>query len=113
MAQVMTVYMTAAHEEEARALARMLVERRLAACVNVVPAITSYYWWQGALTEDREALILAKTTSDRIDELIAAVRASHSYTVPAITAWPVARGNPEYLRWVEAETAGGQAAAAE
>lgn len=103
----MTVYLTAAGEDEAHALARMLVERRLAACVNVVPTVSSYYWWQGAIVEDREALLLAKTTAARLDELIAAVRSAHSYTVPAIAAWPVAAGNPDYLRWVEEETRGG------
>lgn len=99
------VYITARDADEARSIGRMLVERRLAACANVVPAIDSIYRWKGHLVEDRETLLLAKTRPDRVDELVAAVRAAHSYDVPAVLAIRVERGNPDYLAWVAREAA--------
>ncbi len=99
------VYITARDAGEARVIGRLLVERRLAACANVVPAIESFYWWDGRLVEDREALLLAKTRADRVDELVAAVREAHSYDVPAVLAIRVERGNPDYVAWVVREAA--------
>ena len=99
----MLVYITTADEAEALRIGRALVERRLAACANVVPAIRSIYWWEGRLVEDGEALLFLKTRAGVLDRLIAAVRELHSYSVPCITAFPVVGGNPDYLAWVSAE----------
>ncbi len=99
------VYITTRDRDEARTIGRMLVERRLAACANVVPAVDSFYWWDGRLVEDREALLLVKTRRERLEELIAAVVDAHSYEVPAVLAIDVAQGNPRYLAWLVRETA--------
>lgn len=101
------VYVIAANAGEARRIGRQAVERRLAACANVYPHIDSFYWWQGELVEDHEAVVILKTRRDRVPELMAAVRGWHSYTVPAILAFEVRDGNPDYLRWLEEETGPG------
>ncbi|HLT57537.1 MAG TPA: divalent-cation tolerance protein CutA [Limnochordales bacterium] len=97
------VYITTSDEAEALRLGRALVERRLAACANVVPAIRSVYWWEGRLVEDGEALLFLKTRAAVLEELVEAVRELHSYSVPAVTAFSVVGGNPAYLRWVTEE----------
>jgi periplasmic divalent cation tolerance protein len=88
----------------ADALARELVERRLAACVQVLPGVTSTYRWQGAIERADEVLLLAKTWDDRLDALVATLRARHPYEVPEIMAIPAAGGSAAYLDWVRAET---------
>ena len=82
---------------------RILVEERLAACVNILPAIKSIYTWEGALTEDSEAAFFAKTTADKFEPLEKRVKELHSYSVPCIVAFSIIHGNPDYLKWV-AET---------
>ena len=109
MAKAYLVYITTRDQQEAQRIGRELVERRLAACVNVVPAIRSYYWWQGRLVEDSEALLLVKTLEGSLDALERAVRELHSYTVPAISAIPVERLHEPYLRWMH-EVMGADAA---
>ena len=98
------VYITASSREEAAAIARALVEERLAACVNWTP-IESVYRWQGAVEEAAEILLVAKTRRAVLDALAARVRALHSYTVPEIIALPLVSGWPPYLQWIAAETA--------
>jgi len=90
--------------ESAFNLARELVRRRLAACVNVLPAATSFYRWQGNAQEASEHPVLVKSTQERYPELEAAIRELHPYDLPEIIAWPVTAGLPEYLRWVEEES---------
>jgi periplasmic divalent cation tolerance protein len=90
--------------ESAFNLARELVRRRVAACVNVLPAATSFYRWQGSPEEASEHPVLVKTTQDRYPDLEAAIRELHPYDLPEIIAWPVTAGLPEYLRWVEEES---------
>ncbi len=99
------VTITAPSREEARTLARALVEARLAASVNVLPEIESFYWWEGALCEGREALLLAKTRGALVEPLVDFVKARHAYVCPCVFATPIAAGNPHYLAWIEAETA--------
>lgn len=81
-------------------LARSLVERRLAACVNVLGECTSIYRWKGAIENAQEVPLLIKTRSALYDELEAAIRELHPYELPEIIAFPAARGLPEYLEWV-------------
>jgi periplasmic divalent cation tolerance protein len=100
------VYMTAPSTEEARRIGRALVEARLAACVNILDGMTSFYWWHGALEEGREAVLIAKTTRDRLEALTARVKALHEYTVPCIVALPIAGGNREFIDWIGAEARG-------
>jgi len=96
--------MTAPDRKEAVQLARGLLERKLAACVNVVGGVESHYWWEGRIQEAKEVLLLAKTRSGLVADLTAFVRANHSYAVPEVLALEVAEGNPGYLDWVGANT---------
>lgn len=98
------VYMTAANAEEAGRIGRSLVERRLAACANLLGPIRSFYWWDGTVQDDAEVALIAKTRAELVPELTAAVRAMHSYQVPCVVALPIAGGNPDFLAWVQAET---------
>jgi periplasmic divalent cation tolerance protein len=93
--------------DRARAIARALVERRLAACVNILPGVTSIYRWEGKIEEAAESMLFIKTRRELVAEVTAAVRALHPYAVPEIVAVPLAsdRGNAAYLDWVYAETA--------
>ena len=89
----------------AERIAELLVEQRLAACVNVLAPCRSVYRWKGALQRDEEHPMLIKTTAERYPALEQALRAAHPYEVPEIVALPVERGLPAYLDWVAAETA--------
>ena len=90
--------------EAALALARTLIERKLAACVNVLGECTSVYRWQGAVETAAEIPVLIKTTTSRYAALQTAIRELHPYELPEIVAVPLAHGLPEYLRWVAVET---------
>ncbi len=82
-------------------LARRLVEARLAACVNLVPGLTSVYRWQGAIQEDSEHLMLIKTRADRLPAIQALLQAHHPYELPEIVAVPISDGLPAYLQWID------------
>ena len=101
MADHIQVLTTAGSEEEAGVIAGLLVERRLAACVQVVGPITSRYRWQGAIEEEREWQCLAKTTATAYGAVEAAIREVHSYDEPEIVATPIVAGSPGYLAWIE------------
>jgi len=90
--------------EVADALARLLVERRLAACVQVLPGVTSTYRWEGAIERADEVLLLAKTWDDRVESIAETLRARHPYALPEIMAIPATGGLDAYLAWVRAET---------
>ncbi len=91
--------------DHAARIARALVEARLAACVNVIPNVTSVYHWQGKIEEAAESTLLIKTRSELVDELTRAVKSIHPYSVPEVIALPLeAAGNPEYLSWLRIET---------
>jgi periplasmic divalent cation tolerance protein len=98
--QVLT---TAGSEEEAGRLATLLVERKLAACVQVVGPIVSRYRWQGAIEEEREWQCLAKTTRAAYEAVEATIREAHSYDEPEIIATPIVAGSAGYLAWIDAE----------
>lgn len=102
--EIVSVYAVFASDDEARNIGRTMVERRLAACVNVLGPCHSIYRWQGAIEEGAEAAALFKTAADRADALIAAIRALHSHETPAIVAWPIETADPAYQDWVIAET---------
>ena len=92
-------------EAEARKLAELAVESRLAACGQVLSPITSVYWWEGKVQNAQEWMVVMKTTTDRVEQLIDRLRAEHSYDTPEIIAVPIVSGNPAYLDWIAAETA--------
>ena len=89
--------------ESAFNLARELVHLRLVACANVLPAVTSFYRWEGREEEAQEHPVLMKTTQARYAGLEAAIRERHPYSLPEIIAWPVTAGLREYIEWVERE----------
>lgn len=99
------VYITAANRAEAHRLGKTLLAERLVACVNVVGPISSHYWWQGKIESAREMLVLAKTRAGLAAAVIQRVRTLHSYAVPCVVTLPIHKGNPDFLRWIEAETA--------
>jgi len=99
------VYVTAGSLAEAREVGRALIEARLAACVNLLPGMRSMYHWQGAVQEDEEVVLIAKTREALLDRLVETVRRVHSYECPCVVALPVAGGNPAFLDWIAEETA--------
>lgn len=98
------IYVTAADREQAEMIGRTLVEERLAACANILPQITSFYWWEGAVQHEREAVLIAKSRAELVERIVARVRELHSYSVPCVVALPIEQGNPDFLRWIEDET---------
>ena len=98
------LYITAGSRDEAKKIGRALVEERLAACANVIDGMESIYWWEGKLTENREAVLIVKTRAELVATVAARVKALHSYTVPCVVALPIVDGNPDYLAWIGAET---------
>lgn len=98
--RLLVVLMTAADRDEANRIAEMLVNSRLAACVQVLPEIHSVYRWKGEVERATETLLLAKTTSDKFDELDRAVREIHSYDTPEIIGLPVSAASAPYLKWL-------------
>jgi periplasmic divalent cation tolerance protein len=91
-----------------------VLEKRLAACVNIVPGVVSLYWWQGALCRDAEATLLIKTRADLVEALTEAIRAAHPYEVPEVIALSLepGEGNAAYAAWVRSETGAGAGAGA-
>ena len=100
------VLITVGSQEEGAKIARELVERRKAACVNIVPRVSSIYRWQEKIEEDEEKLLIVKTRAELFSEVMTVVRGIHSYEVPEIIALPIMDGNREYLTWIDRETEG-------
>lgn len=105
-ARALLVYVTVPDEETAVEIARTVVEERLAACVNVVPEIRSFYRWRGRVEDEGEWLLLMKTDPRAFEGLRRRVAELHPYEVPCITAMPVVMGHEPYLAWVADEVAG-------
>ncbi len=101
MTECVQVLTTAGSEQEAELIAAALLERRLAACVQIVGPVLSRYRWRGEIEREREWQCLAKTTRARFETLAATIREVHSYEEPEIVATPVVAGSPGYLAWVE------------
>lgn len=104
MTAIVTVYATFPSEEEARRIARILVEERLAACANILGACHSVYRWQGAVEEAEETAALFKTRADLAEALVGRLAELHSYEVPAVVAWPIVTALDSYAGWIGAET---------
>jgi periplasmic divalent cation tolerance protein len=101
------VYVTCGNEAEARAIGRSVVEKRLAACANILPAMRSIYWWKDRLEEADEAVLLFKTREDLFEPLREHVISLHSYDVACVVALPFKAGHAPYLAWIDAETGAG------
>ncbi|MFY9814547.1 MAG: divalent-cation tolerance protein CutA [Dehalococcoidales bacterium] len=88
----------------AQQLADKILTASKAACVNIIPTVSSQYWWQGKIEKSAEVMLVVKTRAALLDELITLVKQNHPYTVPEIIALPIIGGNPDYLAWLESET---------
>jgi periplasmic divalent cation tolerance protein len=107
MTDIWLIYSTFPKREEALSVARRLVEDQQIACANIIDGVTSVYRWQEALQEDTEVVMLVKTQAAKVDAVMEHIRALHSYDVPSITAWPLHKGQADFLQWVKDETPAG------
>ena len=101
------VYMTAPDQDVARRIGQALLEQRLAACVNILPAVQSLYWWEGQIQHASEIVVLAKTAASHFESLKACVLGLHPYEIPCIVALAIDHGHDPFLRWIEGQTRGG------
>jgi len=103
---LITVHITTKDEAEARKLAGLLLEQKRAACVNIIPKVSTLYRWQGKIESGTESLMIVKTKKSLLGDIVALVQAHHSYQVPEVIALPIEGGSPEYLAWLEGELEG-------
>jgi len=101
MSEYLVVFVTAPSESAGKEIAEALLDRRLCACVNILPSVTSFYIWEGEVCQDGEVLLLIKTLAAHFDELAATVRQNHPYDVPEIIAMSIVQGASDYLAWIE------------
>ncbi|MGA2158092.1 MAG: divalent-cation tolerance protein CutA [Dehalococcoidia bacterium] len=101
--EYVVILVTASSLEEARKIAAAVLDKRKAACVNIMPGVHSSFWWKGNIDKAEESLLVIKTTAPAIKAVIDLVKANHSYTIPEIIALPVIDGNPDYLDWIQSE----------
>jgi periplasmic divalent cation tolerance protein len=106
MEQAVFVYTTYPSIVEAERAGQALVQRRLAACVNILPGMISFYWWQGKIDRGDEVVMIIKTRASLAEPVRAAVKQMHSYTIPAILVWPIESVDPDYHAWIVAEAKG-------
>jgi len=104
MERAVFVYTTWPSVVEAEEAGRAMVERRLAACVNILPGMISHYWWEGALERGEEVVMIIKTRASLAESVRQAVKEMHSYTTPAIVVMPLESVDQAYLGWMLAET---------
>ena len=97
------VYVTTKDKEEARAIGRHVVQSRLAACVNIFDQMNSMYYWEDTFQDDQEAVLIAKTTEERVPELVETIKQKHSYDCPCVVSLPIQDGNPDFLQWIAAQ----------
>jgi len=98
------IYTTYPSMGEAEAAGRTLVQRRLCACVNILPGMVSFYWWQGTIERGDEVVMIIKTREEFTDQVFAAVKEAHSYSTPALLVLPVDSLDQDYYEWLMAET---------
>ncbi len=103
MTEFIVVMITSPEREEARAIARALIEKRQAACVGIYPKGESLFRWEGKIDRAEEHLLIAKTRKELLEPLAETVKSLHGYEVPEIVALPIAGGSKEYLDWLDSE----------
>jgi len=97
------IYITTGTDEEAQKVAEELLRQRKAACVSILPGVSSIFWWQDKLDSAQEILLIVKTKASLVDEIVRLVTEIHSYDVPEIIALPIMGGNRDYLEWIGKE----------
>ena len=98
------VFITVKEPEEAQKIAKALIKRRQAACVNIISGVDSHFWWKDKLDATKESLLIVKTKESLLPELIKSVKKIHSYSIPEIIALPIVGGSRDYLEWIDSET---------
>ncbi|MHA1409488.1 MAG: divalent-cation tolerance protein CutA [Candidatus Odinarchaeia archaeon] len=95
------VFVTTGSFQEAEKIANIVVSGKIAACVNIIPKITSIYWWKGKIEKDEECLLVIKTLEEKYSELEKIIFKSHSYENPEIICIPITKGSKKYFKWIE------------
>ena len=97
------IYITTSGESESKKIAKILLQEKLAACVNIIPNITSIYLWNELIEEDSESIMFVKTRSELVEKIINRVQEVHTYEIPCILQITVKKGSKKYLEWIESE----------
>ena len=97
---------TCSSHAEARKIARVILRKKLAACVNILDGVESHYWWQGKLENARECLLLIKTTKAKTSAVTKAIKSAHRYQVPEVIFLPIMQGERNYLNWIRKSVGG-------
>ncbi len=97
------LFITTSGSEEAHRIADALLKQRKVACVNIVPRVSSLFWWQAKRESAEESLLIVKTKASLLDEIVESVKELHSYDTPEIIALPIIGGNQDYLEWIGKE----------
>ena len=100
-AQYIVILITCSSEKEAQKIKDVLLKAKKVACINIVPRVDSFFWWQGKIDSCREVLLIAKTRKDVFTDVIKLVKKNHQYEVPEIIALPIIDGNKDYLNWID------------
>ena len=101
MTDKIIVFVNCSSSDEAENIGKYLVEKRLAACVNIIPRMQSWYWWKGKVTQDNEVLIIIKTSRQNFSKLEKEVVRLHSYAVPEVVALQIVEGSDNYINWID------------
>ena len=102
--QHIVILITAKNRQEAKKIARGLLEARLIACANIMDGVESTFWWQGKIDTSKEVLLVLKTRKTLFKKILALVKSLHSYQTPEIIALPIVQGSEDYLKWVNLST---------
>ena len=100
MSDCVVCWTTCPNEKEAENLARGLIEQKLCACVNITPGITSVYWWDGKVNQDKEFLLMAKSTKENQEKIISFITQNHSYDTPEVIFVDISHGSDDYLNFI-------------
>ncbi|MCS7116946.1 MAG: divalent-cation tolerance protein CutA [Nitrososphaerales archaeon] len=103
MGDYIHIVTTTSSKDEAEKIVKILVERRLAGCAQIIGPIASMYWWRGKIERAEEWLCIIKSRNDLYSEVEAVIRANHSYEVPEVLAIPIVKGSDDYIRWLNSE----------
>mmetsp|Transcript_35779 Transcript_35779/g.93263 ORF Transcript_35779/g.93263 Transcript_35779/m.93263 type:complete len:152 (-) Transcript_35779:99-554(-) len=98
-------YVTVPSREAGKAIAADIIEKKLAACVNIIPGVESLYWWEGKMESSNELMMMIKTRTSLVPQLVERVKAMHEYDVCEVITSPIDAGNPAYMKWLDESTA--------